>query len=181
MFQQLLEKIAAALDKAGISYMVIGGQAVLLYGEVRMTKDIDITLGLSTSKVKDVLDVIQTIPLKPLVDAETFTKKTMVLPCEDPSTSIRIDLIFSFSPYEREALGRAKNVTLGKHPVKFASLEDLIIHKMVAGRPRDLEDVKALVLKNKTLDTAYVERWLTHFKSVVDHPITDLWNAIKKI
>jgi hypothetical protein len=36
--------------------MVIGGQAVLLYGEPRLTKDIDITLGEgieSLEKIKD--------------------------------------------------------------------------------------------------------------------------------
>jgi hypothetical protein len=43
MFQQLLETIALGLEKRGIPYMVIGGQAVLLYGEPRLTRDIDVT------------------------------------------------------------------------------------------------------------------------------------------
>ena len=43
MFQQLLETIALSLEKRGIPYMVIGGQAVLLYGEPRLTRDIDVT------------------------------------------------------------------------------------------------------------------------------------------
>ncbi len=44
MFTRILKQIASALDKAGIPYMVIGGRAVLLYGEPRLTKDIDVTL-----------------------------------------------------------------------------------------------------------------------------------------
>ena len=32
MFERLLERIAKVLDAAAIPYMVIGGQAVLLYG-----------------------------------------------------------------------------------------------------------------------------------------------------
>ena len=32
MFQQLLEQIALALEGRGIPYMIIGGQASLLYG-----------------------------------------------------------------------------------------------------------------------------------------------------
>ncbi len=43
MFERLLTKIATALNKAEIPCMVIGGQAVLLYGEPRLTKGIDIT------------------------------------------------------------------------------------------------------------------------------------------
>ncbi len=36
MFQKLLENIASALDERNLPYMVIGGQAVLLYGEPRL-------------------------------------------------------------------------------------------------------------------------------------------------
>jgi hypothetical protein len=39
MFQALLVRLARALDSAGIPYMVIGGQAVLLYGEPRLTRN----------------------------------------------------------------------------------------------------------------------------------------------
>jgi hypothetical protein len=35
MFESLLERIALTLEQAHIPYMIIGGQAVLLYGEPR--------------------------------------------------------------------------------------------------------------------------------------------------
>ncbi|MBI2934008.1 MAG: hypothetical protein HYY29_00395 [Chloroflexi bacterium] len=38
MFRQLLARIARSLRAQSISYMVIGGQALLLYGEPRMTR-----------------------------------------------------------------------------------------------------------------------------------------------
>jgi hypothetical protein len=37
IFQSLLEKLANALNFFKIPYMIIGGQAVLLYGEPRLT------------------------------------------------------------------------------------------------------------------------------------------------
>src|SRR5260221_14588601 len=43
MFRSLLERIALGLERRGIGYMVIGGQAVLLHGEIRLTEDIDLT------------------------------------------------------------------------------------------------------------------------------------------
>lgn len=52
MFEELLKRIAAALDAAGIPYMIIGGQAVLLYGEPRLTRDIDLTLGIGPDEVE---------------------------------------------------------------------------------------------------------------------------------
>jgi len=43
--ERLFKKTARELSSQNIPYMVIEGQAVLLYGESRLTKDIDITLG----------------------------------------------------------------------------------------------------------------------------------------
>lgn len=51
MFEQLLARFALALDAAEISYIVIGGQAVLVYGELRLTQDVDIILGLAPDQV----------------------------------------------------------------------------------------------------------------------------------
>lgn len=163
MFESLLEKIGAALDSAGVAYMIIGGQAVLLYGEPRLTRDIDITLGVSTDRLNDILGLLKRLHMIPLVVPETFTVRTMVLPCQDPTTGIRVDFIFSFSPYERIALKRVRAVRIGDTLVKFASPEDLIIHKIFAGRARDLEDVKAILSKNPSLDFRYVRKWLKRF------------------
>lgn len=45
MYAELLSRIALALKKAKLPYMIIGRQAVLIYAEPRFTRDIDITLG----------------------------------------------------------------------------------------------------------------------------------------
>ena len=51
MVRDLIERLARALERAGLPYMVIGGQAVLLYGEPRVTKDVDITLGVGPEQL----------------------------------------------------------------------------------------------------------------------------------
>ena len=66
MFERLLKKIALQLKKASIPYMVIGGQAVLLYGEPRLTRDIDITLGMGVGGLDRVKKIIPIIGLKSL-------------------------------------------------------------------------------------------------------------------
>lgn len=168
MFENLLKRIAGELHSYAIPYMVIGGQAVLLYGEPRLTKDIDITLGVGTERVADVMAVTQRLGLKVLVDdAEAFVRDTMVVPVADEESGIRVDFIFSFSPYEREAIGRGKMVRFGDTDVCFASVEDLIIHKIIASRPRDIEDVRAVVLKNPDYDRTYIEKWLREFDNAM--------------
>jgi methyl coenzyme M reductase gamma subunit len=94
---------------------------------------------------------------------EEFVQRTLVLPLQDAKSGIRIDLIFSYSPYERQALERVRRVSVGKANVRFAAVEDVIVHKMIAGRPRDLEDVRGILLKNPTFDEAYIRRWLAEF------------------
>ena len=169
MFQRLLKKIGLCLDKHHIPYMVIGGQAVLLYGEPRLTKDIDITLGVGVDRLGEMRAVVDRLSLKYLTeDVDVFVKDTMVLPVIDQKSGIRIDFIFSYSPYERQAIDRARKITLGGTKVKFASLEDVVIHKMIAERPRDIEDIESILLKNPGYDSAYIEKWLAEFDAALD-------------
>ena len=41
MFEKILSQIGASLSSHNLPYMVVGGQAVLLYGEPRLTRDIE--------------------------------------------------------------------------------------------------------------------------------------------
>ncbi len=164
MFEKLLTNVASNLKKGSLPYMIIGGQAVLLYGTPRMTKDIDITLGVSIDELERVITAIDEIGLKVIPeDFESFVKKTFVLPTKDEESGIRVDFIFSYTPYERQAIKRAKPISLKKMFAMFASVEDVIIHKIFAGRPRDLEDVRSIVIKNPDVDRNYIRKWLKEF------------------
>ncbi|MEA3494150.1 MAG: nucleotidyl transferase AbiEii/AbiGii toxin family protein [Candidatus Margulisiibacteriota bacterium] len=167
MFEKLIEKIAKALGKTDIPYMIIGGQAVLLYGEPRLTRDIDITLGIGTDKLSLILDILKILKLHPLPDNPVdFAKKTWVLPSQDKKSKIRIDFIFSFTPFEQQAIENAKKIRIGKTKVNFASPEDVIIHKIFAGRARDIEDVKSILIKNPSIDINYIQKWLRDFENI---------------
>ena len=102
--------------------MLIGGQAVLLHGRPRLTEDIDITLGVDPSHLPVVREACTALGLVPLPDRiEEFVRETSVLPVHDIDTRIRVDFIFSTTPYERQAIERAVIVELGGEPVPFAS------------------------------------------------------------
>ena len=59
----------------------------------------------------------------------------MVLPVLEKGTGIRVDFIFSFTPYETQAIARANKILLYGQEVCFASPEDLIFHKIFAEDP----------------------------------------------
>ncbi len=92
----------------------------------------------------------------------------MVLPVQDKDTGIRVDYIFSFTPYERQAIERGKIINILDQDVCFASPEDLIIHKIFSGRPRDLEDAKIVLIKNPDMDIQYIKNILEDFDTGQD-------------
>lgn len=100
-------------------------------------------------------------------DVEAFVRETFVLPARHGESLIRVDFIFSSTPYEQQAIARAQSVLLAGVPVPFATAEDLIIHKLFAGRPRDLEDAAGVVRrKGKQLDWTYLEYWARQFAAI---------------
>jgi len=179
--KKLIEKIAKEFEKHKIDYMIIGGQAVLIYGEPRLTKDIDITIGANIDKYWDILNIVQNLNLKILPkEPYKFVKDTMVLPLLDEKTGFRIDLIFSSTEYEKEALKRVNKIKIGDTYVNYVSVEDLIIYKIISGRERDLEDLKTILIKNKKIDEKYTLKWLKEFEKVLNKNLRETFMKFKK-
>lgn len=171
MIEKLIKRLSQRLGEDKIPYMVIGGQAVLIYGRPRLTRDIDITLGIDVNDFAIVERVCKKLKLKMLPEKpEDFAKETRMLPAEEPKSGIRVDFIFSFSEYESQAIKRAKRVNINNYPVKFASCEDVIIHKLVAGRAIDEEDVKSILVRHRSeIDMGYVKGWLEKFEAMPEY------------
>ncbi len=75
--------------------MIIGGQAVLLYGVPRLTEDIEITLGIGVEKADLLKKVIKENKFKiPRGVNDKFIEETNVLVAEDEKSKVRIDFIF---------------------------------------------------------------------------------------
>lgn len=174
----LLKSLAQVLDKAKIPYMVIGGQAVLVYGEPRLTRDIDLTLGVTPDALPEVLHLVSRADLQVLVDdPEEFVRRTWVLPTLHPETGLRVDFVFSWTPYERQALQRARKIEIAGYPVRFAAPEDIIIHKILAGRPRDLEDVRS-ILRKQPVDRNLIRSWLKQFEDALGKSFVETFEYI---
>ena len=113
-------------------------------------------------------------------DAESFVLETMVLPTLDGKTGLRVVFIFSYSDYKKETLKRVNKVKIDDVYVNYASVEDLVIHKIISSRPRDIEDIKSVLLKNKELDESYLFRWLKVFSETLGDDLVEKFLKIKK-
>lgn len=147
--------------------MFIGGQAVLLHGAPRLTHDIDLALGTGPDGIESVLNVCEAVALRPLApDPARFAEETFVCPALHGASGVRVDFVFATTPFEEGAIERAESVRVGGESVPFATAEDLILLKLFAGRPRDLEDARSVVRRQRALDWRYLARWGGEFASI---------------
>lgn len=182
MFKKLISSIARVFNENDIPYIIIGGQAVLLYGEPRLTKDIDITIGLNIDALDKITKILKNIKLDPIPeDYRQFVKRTMVLPLIDKESGIRADIIFSFSEFEKSAIKRANVVKIEDTDVKYVSLEDLVIFKVFSGRPRDMEDARLILIKNKEADVTYIKEKLKELSFEDNDFLTKFKDIFKSI
>ena len=62
--------------------------------------------------------------------------------------------------FQHEVLRRAKKGKLGKLNLHIISAEDLILIKLQAGREKDIEDIRQIILENSPrLDFVYLGKW----------------------
>ena len=164
----LLAGLARALREARLPFMLIGGQAVLVHGRPRLTEDIDVTLGAGPERLDDLLGACRAAGLQVLPsDPATFVAETFVLPARHRPTGMRVDCIFSSTAYERSAIARAEHIPVAGESVPVATAEDLLVHKVFAGRPRDIEDAESVVRrKGATLDWDYLREVVVGFREV---------------
>ena len=99
----------------------------------------------------------------------------------DPAKFV-VDLIFAALPYEDEAISRAKAIEVKTGVVRICSPEDLILHKIVAQRPRDHEDVEGIFrYRHAELDYAYLDPRVEELADALsDRSMMDWYRALRR-
>ncbi len=153
------EAITAALETAGVRYLVAGGLAVAAHGYLRFTKDVDLVAELIPHNVERTFAALATLGYRPTVPitpsqfadaglrASWIRDKGMqVLQfwCDvHIETPIDVFVTEPF-PFEQEYQRALIKPLYGERPVRFVSLPTLIKMKEDAGRQQDIEDVANL-------------------------------------
>ena len=176
-------EIARFLEDQGIPYFIIGGLALQHWGEPRLTRDVDITVLVASEELESFVDEVLSRFGPRIPDAREFALRHRVLLVR-ARNGVPIDISLGIPGYEEEAFERAVEIKfpeVGK--LRLIGPEDLIIHKCVAGRPRDVEDVVGILVRQRLrLDLGLVRRWLTEFREVVDShdPLEIFEEALKR-
>lgn len=168
-----LGELARAL--AGSRWYLFGAQAVALHGVPRITADVDVTVEPPEGGVAPLLKRLAKagFELQPVGDVASFIAQTRVLPFVHRGTRTSFDLVLSGPGLEEAIHQRAVRRKLGRSELWLIDLNDLLVLKMLAARPKDLEDVAALVRAGaKQLDPSLVIERLRELERALD--VSDL-------
>ena len=168
--ERALADVATIFGDAGIQYMLIGGMANAIWGQPRATVDVDLTVGVGVDQSNSLLALLGSSVQSAPPDPEQFAGDTGVLPFVH-ATGIRVDLIFGTNAYATQALFRATEVSLAGISVRVCTPEDLIVHKLMAGREKDRLDVEAIItIRRQSLDRSYLDPLVRELALVLEKP-----------
>jgi predicted nucleotidyltransferase len=162
-------EVASFLESIGVSYAILGGLAVQHWGEPRNTNDVDLVVMVTPDATDAFLTRMLSAFGARIPDAMSFAKRNRVLLAQS-SSGVPLDVSLGIPGYEEEVMRRIVRVPLGDSgTVRMISAEDLLIHKAVAGRPRDIEDIEGVLVRARLkLDMSYIRRWLKEFADLID-------------
>lgn len=163
-------KVQKLCEEMNWEFCFIGGLALQIWGQPRLTKDIDLTL--LTNFINDEF-FVQTL-LKQykgrISDAEKFALQRRVLLLKTAG-GIGIDISLGGLPFENEVINRSTYEQYTKEiSLRTCSAEDLIVLKSVASRQRDWSDIETVIIKQQNLDWNYIEDQLTPFTEFLEVP-----------
>lgn len=182
LLNEALIKLSQLLSKNKIPYMVIGGMANAVWGHPRATIDIDVTIWVDENDIEESIAMFQTVFDAMVDDPRHFVEETRVLPLKT-ADNVQIDVIFGALPFEFNAIKRAEKIMVEDVPVCFCSPEDLILHKIISKRERDLEDVKGIIkIRGENLDLKYLEKHIEELSKILERPeILKNWEKWKRV
>jgi hypothetical protein len=142
----LLADLAAALVSLELRWYVFGAQAALIWGRPRLTTDVDVTVQLGRVEPARLVATLEAHGFsRRLQVTDAFVNQTRVLPLMHEPSSLALDIVLAGPGLEELFLSRAVHVDVAGVEVPFISPEDLIVTKILAGRSKDIEDVRGVL------------------------------------
>lgn len=144
-FKELFE----FLNANKVEYLLLGGYAVIAYGYVRNTSDIDVVVSDGLANAQRLMKALAGFGFgETQLQIELFTNPDSVVRMGVEPMKIEI-LNYLKGVDFKEAYSRRNSVLVEDINVDLISLPDLLANKKAVGRPQDLVDVEKLQERNR--------------------------------
>ena len=169
-FLDALRALRDALGDLSVPWMVIGGVAVIAHGVPRYTADVDATASAADRPIERIFEVFDRHRVVPRIDgALAFARERQVLLLRHEPSGVDLDVSLAWLPFELAAIGRSETIDYAGVVIRVPRADDLVIYKMVAARPRDLEDVeRLLLLHGPSLDVRHITATVRDFAEALE-------------
>jgi hypothetical protein len=162
---ETLHTLVELLNQLSVEYAVMGGFAVRAHGVPRPTYDIDLTIVIDRGQLPELFDRLRDHDfLIPEVYERGWVDRVKELPLLKLQRLIReetidVDLFLVESEFLAEVMKRKFRLDAEGRMLWVVSPEDLVLFKVLAGRPRDLGDLADVLFIQGSLDETYMRRW----------------------
>lgn len=179
--KEVFLKMITALEKLGIPYMITGGVASILYGEPRLTNDIDVVVALKISDVPLLRNIFPSdefyVPLEETIYEEI--KRRGQFNIIHIPTAIKMDcIILKDSDFELEQFNRRQRIPFSKgYDAFISSPESVILNKMLFYKEgkseKHIRDIIGMLnISGDVIDRNYIEKWSRELD------IDDIWKMV---
>jgi len=149
-FSKEIQEFLYLLDKHRVRHVIVGGEAVIYYGYVRLTGDIDIYFEPVPENAKGLYDALNEFwegEIPEIKSQEELLEPGVIIQFGVPPN--RIDLInriegMIFNEAWKDKTIETITFNEQKISVYFIGIRQLIRNKASLGRPKDLDDLKYL-------------------------------------
>ena len=158
-YEEVTKRMIKVLRSAKIPYMITGGLAANYYGCPRATYDLDLVVELDESSAKRLIELARRARFRLHGGEVLMLTKVGNRFVMESWEKYRIDFWLVKTTFDREIFERRRRARVFNVPVWISTPEDLILQKMRSARPRDLEDVQAILVRHSgKLDEGYLKR-----------------------
>lgn len=153
--------MAAVMAEQGLRWYLFGAQAAIVWGSPRFSADVDITAAIAPGVIDSFFEAMRRNGFELVFTDSDFLARTRVLPFIHRSTHMPLDVVLAGPGLEDDFLRRAIGVDVQGTRVPVISPEDLIITKVLAGRPKDIEDIRGVTHERRaSLDVERIRQIL---------------------
>lgn len=179
--KDVLVAFADVAKRLGLRWYVFGAQAVNLYGFPRATADLDLTVDLEGISAQMLLDKLVSAGFVARFADAAFIAATRVIPIVHRASKLPVDVVLAGPGLEERFLDEVTLHAIGRRKIPVISVENLIVTKVLAGRPKDLEDIRELcATRGDSLDVVHVVELLALLENALDeHDLLDRFAKLR--
>ncbi len=177
--------VIAALEAAGIEYMIGGAVASWAWGEPRSTLDLDLVVNIPLESIQHLANELKKrdmlVPGEIILDIILEGRSDLPINAVHMHSGYKADLypVREGDELRASAFSRRQKVDLGEPlgEVYLHSPEDLIIYKLwyysISQQTKHLRDITSIVMTlEDELDHSYIEKW------AMDKGVINIWREI---